>query len=438
MRDSVYAVEKEVLKLLSGKFVLVTLPEKRSELIINAAKTISPNISEAELKEIIDDMNNLKPVSKYLQDENVEDIMVNNINNIFVYDSVDRYKKIDGKFASREELDTFVDKLKLYATNETANGNLIDVHLPTGNRVNIVTSPLGYDITVRNFKKRPYSIIDLINLGEIDYQIAARLWIYVDGFGVRPANLLIGGMPACGKTTLLNAIFSFFRPESRIVTIEETYELNTLTQENCVNLETSEDLSMQDLVKNAMRMRPDMIVIGEVRGAEANDMITAMNIGKICMGTIHGSVSRDIVNRLQNIPMNVPMELVPVIDAIVVIAQVPKGGKITRRVVQMSEISGVETQVLLSDLYKFDYRTNEAMPILPSVTYRDNISKLLGVIPQDLLAEERVRAAILAEMNKRERRDLNSINEIVRGYYYNPEATLAKLGLQGLSPIIRR
>ena len=162
------------------------------------------------------------------------------------------------------------------------------------------------------------SILDLINSGVLDYEMAARLWLYADGLKVRPANLLIGGVPAAGKTTLLNAMFSFFRPEQRIVTIEETYELDTSTSQNSVNLETSEDVPMESLVKNALRMRPDLIIIGEVRGNEANDMITAMNIGKISMGTIHGSSSRDIINRLQHTPMNVPMDIVPVIDAIVV------------------------------------------------------------------------------------------------------------------------
>ena len=337
----------------------------------------------------------------------------------------------------REHLDRFVNKLKLYATNETAKGNILDVHLPMGNRANIVSSPVGYDVTIRNFRSKALSIIDLINAKELDYQIAARLWLYVDGFSVRPANMLISGMPASGKTTLLNAMFSFFRPESRIVTIEETYELNTETQDNCVRLETSEEMPLEALVKNALRMRPDMIIIGEVRGAEANDMITAMNIGKIVMGTIHASSSRDVINRLEHNPMNVPRDILPVIDSIIVIAQVFEKGMPQRKIVQMSEISGIETQILLSDLYKFDYKTHESMPILPSVTYRDTISKLIGVVPQDILAEEQVRASMLMAMNKMGVRDVRSINEMVKEYYDNPEAVLGKLGLGKLQPIIR-
>ena len=147
-------------------------------------------------------------------------------------------------------------KLKMYATTAASNMKIFDVHLPNGSRANIVDSPLGADLTIRNFRQNALSILDLINLGELSYNMAGRFWLYVDGLKVRPANLLIGGMPASGKTTLLNAMFSLFRPEQRVVVIEETYELNTETQENTVRLETSPELPMEDLVKNALRMRP--------------------------------------------------------------------------------------------------------------------------------------------------------------------------------------
>ena len=207
-------------------------------------------------------------------------------------------------------------------------------------------------------------------------------------------------------------MFSFFRPDQRIVTIEETYELDTITQENCVALETSEDLPMQALVKNALRMRPDLIIIGEVRGAEANDMISAMNIGKISMGTIHGSSSRDLINRLQHTPMNVPMDIIPVVDVLFITTPFYNGSTVTRRITQISEIAGIETQVLLSDLYKYDYRTKKGSPILPSVTYRDMLSDLIGVPATSILAEEHVRSVILERLNKIGKRDIRSISEV--------------------------
>ncbi len=437
MDGKLYDIETQVLKELKGKFVSVSLEDERQELIESTARKLKPNITDEEMAALVPDVFNLDPLSRALGMDTVEDIMVNNTENIFVYDSQLGEKKLEEKVKSRRDLDLLVGKLKLFATNEIAGNNILDVHMPDGSRANIVTSPMGYNITIRRFKQKAMSIIDLINYGELDYQIAARLWIYMDGFKTRPANLLIGGMPAAGKTTLLNAMFSFFRPEARIVTIEETYELDTSTQENCARLETSTDMPMEELVKNALRMRPDMIIIGEVRGEEANDMITAMNIGKICIGTIHASSARDIVNRLQHSPMNVPKDIIPVVDGLISLSQIYENGKPVRKITQISEISGIETQILLSDLYRFDYKTHKAAPILSSVTYRDTICGLLGVPPPALLAEEDVRANILYAMNKQGMRDIVSINNMVKDYYDSPEQTLKKLGLTSLSPAIR-
>ena len=195
-------------------------------------------------------------------------------------------------------------------------------------------------------------------------------------------------------------------------------------------------MPMVELVKNSVRMRPDTIIIGEVRGAEAKDMMTAMNIGKIVLGTIHASTARDVITRLQSKPMDVPMELIPAIDAIVITSQVIENKKPLRKVVQVSEVSGIETKVLLSDLYKYDYKTHQASAILPSVTYRDSMARLIGVAPQDIYEEERVRGSILAAMNKMGVRDIRSINETVRSYYDNPQLTLNKLGLSNMHAVI--
>ncbi|MEM3876397.1 MAG: hypothetical protein QXP24_01570, partial [Candidatus Micrarchaeaceae archaeon] len=136
-------------------------------------------------------------------------------------------------------------------------------------------------------------------------------------------------------------------------------------------------------------------------------------------------------------PMNVPKDIIPVIDALIILAQVYEKNKPSRKIVQISEISGMETQILLSDLYRFDYKTHKAAPILPSVTYRDTLSTVLGVPPPDILAEENVRANILFAMNKQGTRDMVSINNIVKEYYDNPEATLKKLGLNNMQPVIK-
>ncbi|MGI0100197.1 MAG: ATPase, T2SS/T4P/T4SS family [Candidatus Micrarchaeaceae archaeon] len=437
MEGRLLAIEDEVLQQMSGKFSQITDVQKRNEIITSIVKRIDPAVNTQKINEIIDDVNNLEPVMQLLIDEDIEDIMVNNTEDLFVFNSKKGMVKATYKVNDRDELYRFVAKLKLYMTNHEYKGNIIDIHLPNGSRANVVTSPMGYDVTIRNMKRTPLSILDLVNNNVMDYDIAARLWLYVDGLKVRPANMLIGGVPAAGKTTLLNAMFSFFRPEQRIVTIEETYELDTSKQDNCVKLETSRDLPMEALVKNALRMRPDLIIIGEVRGAEANDMITAMNIGKISMGTIHGSSSRDIINRLQHSPMNVPMDIVPVIDVIVVVSAFYNNAVAYRKIAQISEVAGIETQVLLSDLYKYDYKSQKGSPILPSVTYRDMLSNLLGVPPTTILAEERVRSVILERLNKLGKRDIRSISEVVKAYYDNPSAALRSLDITGIEPAVR-
>jgi len=436
MDDSEFKLfESDVFDQLSG--VLSSLPgdKEKKDYIEMVAKGLNPAASKETIDAVIKDASTFYPIDKYLSDQNIEDIMINNTQNIFVYTTNAGQLKIPEKIENKFELELLVKKFKMYATTATAHEKVFDVHLPNGSRVNIVDSPLGADITIRNFKTQAMSIIDLINRGELSYAMAARLWIYTDGLKVRPANILIGGMPASGKTTLLNAMFSFFRPEERIVAIEETYEINSSTQENCVRLETNPEVTMEELVKNSLRMRPDRIIIGEVRGAEAKDMMTAMNIGKIAMGTIHASTARDVITRLQHTPMNIEMDIIPLIDTIIIVAQVPENGRLIRKITQVSEISGIETQVLLSDLYTYDYKTHRSSEILPSVTYRDTLSRLTGYPPSEIILEEERRAKILERLNKLGITDLKGINEFAKAYYENPQLALEKINLGELGTL---
>lgn len=433
--DQFYEFESDVFDALSEKLSKLPDEKTRNQYVGNTAKETRPSATKEDIERVVKDSSRFPPLDQYLNDQEVEDIMVNNTSNIFVYHATVGQTKVPEKIPDREALDLLVKKLKMYATTAVANKTIFDVHLPNNSRVNIVDSPLGADITVRNFKGTALSILDLVNSGELSYAMAARLWIYTDGLKVRPANLLIGGMPASGKSTLLNAMFSFFRPEQRIVVIEETYELNTSTQENCVRLETSPTLEMEELVKNSLRMRPDMIVIGEVRGAEAKDMMTAMNIGKISIGTIHASTARDVVTRLQHTPMDVETDIIPLIDAIVIVSQVHERDRSVRKITQVSEISGIETQVLLSDLYTYDYKTHKGSEILPSVTYRDTLSKLSGYPPSEILIEEQRRAKVLEKLNQLGQRDMRSINEFCREYYNDQAKAMEKIGLKNLGTL---
>ncbi|MDE1834422.1 MAG: CpaF family protein [Candidatus Micrarchaeota archaeon] len=436
MADEAFnSLKSRVFDILEGKLGKLHEPAEIYKYIESVVKAVDPAADKKIIDQIVSEAKTFQPIDKYLYSEDIEDIMVNNTDNIFAYSSSSGDVILPEKIRDDDELSLFVRKLRMYATSATANRHIYDVHLPNGSRCNIVDSPMGPAITIRNFKPKAYSIVDLVNAGELSYALAARFWLYADGLGIRPANMLIGGMPGSGKTTLLNSMFSFFRPEARIVVLEETYELNTKTQENCVNLETSPDVTIEDLLKNTLRMRPDLIIIGEVRGQEAKDMITAMTIGKICMSTVHASTARDIVTRLEHDPMRVSMDTIPLIDTLTVISQINAKGKRSRKVVQVAETSGIETQVLLSDLYTYDYKKQTGSDMLPSITYRDVLSKATGQSPSDIISEEKRRAKVLEKLNTMGVRDLKSINEFCREYYDNQGKAMAKLGLQALGTL---
>lgn len=430
MEDEAFnELESRVFVNLEGKLGNIHIQSDLYKYISSVVKALDPAADKSTIDRIFKDAQKFEPVDSYLHRDDIEDIMVNNTQSIFVYESGQGSVKVQEKIADTDELDMFVRKLKMYTTTAVANRHIYDMHLPNGSRCNIVDTPVGPDVTIRNVKPTAYSIIDLINDGEISYNLAARFWLYAEGLGVRPANMLIGGMPGSGKTTMLNAMFSFFRPEARVVVIEDTYELNTTTQDNCVRLETNPEVSLEDLLKNTLRMRPDLIIIGEVRGIEAKDMMAAMSIGKVVMSTLHANSTRDIVTRLSHDPMKVPQDMITLIDALIVVSQLSQNNLKVRRITEVSEISGIDTKVLLSDLYKYDYKTRRGSDILPSVTYRDELSRSSGIMPADILAEEARRSRILQQLNKLGTRDLRSINEFSRAYYDNPDKALQGIGL---------
>ncbi len=235
-------------------------------------------------------------IDEFLADPEVEDVMINYLLPVYIHKTDTGLMKTDKRFSSWEDLDLFIRKLIIFS-GRTQIKKINNVELAEiRGRVNIVYSPYGPQITITRAKERPLGIIELIKNGTLNSQIAAQFWLYVEGLrGIKPANILVAGGPGSGKTTFLNALFNFIPKEDRIVVIEDTLELNTELEENCSHLESDEDTTLADLVKNALRMRPDRVIVGEVRGKEAQDLMTAMNIGKCCMGTLHASTARETI-----------------------------------------------------------------------------------------------------------------------------------------------
>jgi len=368
-------------------------------------------------------------IEEFLSDPSIEDIMINATGPIFVHRTGQGLVKTDARFTTTRELELFVMKLLVFA-GHTELDPLNDVELAdVRGRVNIAQSPFGHQITITRGKPQPLTILQLIESGMLTFTLAAQLWLYVEGLRIRPANLLISGGPGAGKSTLLNALLSFIPWEDRTVIIEDTLELNTVFLENCSRLESCRRAKTPDLVKNSLRMRPERILVGEVRGVEARDMMTAMSLGKYCMSTIHASSAREIILRLQNEPMNVPPVLVNLVDVFIILKKLNTEGRVQRVVSELVESGGMERQVvLLATVWSYDQAQHQVIEALPSSNYRDHLSKESGWPAPRIIEEAQRRAAILERMQATEQfTDIAAVTRFCQRYSTQPEATLRDL-----------
>lgn len=434
------AIENEILNKLEGKiFLLQDLTNKR-EVIFQLFLEVynSPSCQRfirrskgLELEAFFNEFLSYGVIDEFLKDPEVEDIMINYLSPIYIHKTRTGMVTTDKKFASREELDLFIKKLIVFSGRKDIKKiNNVELAEVKG-RANIVYSPFGPQITITRAKEKPLSIIELVKNGTMNLQLAAQLWLYVEGLRVKPANIIIAGGPGAGKTTLLNALLSFIPGKERIVAIEDTLELNTDLEENCSRLESDEVTTLADLVKNSLRMRPDRVIVGEVRGSEAQDLMTAMNIGKYCMGTLHASTSRETVMRLENEPMNVPNVLINLVDVFVIMRRFMVDGGIKRVIGELAETAGMERNiVLLGSLWSYDFAQQEFIESGGVGSYRDRLAQVSGKSPKDIIAELKTRAQMLAKLLERNITDIADVARICRQYTDNPKSIIEEFGIK--------
>ena len=424
---------------LGGKMSLLQ-PQKERELAVEEALTgVLANGAFAHLKPELDntaqrlqfirDFLSYGIITELLCDFCVEDLIVNNLKPIYIHHSQKGFISTGKHFSTNRELDLFIRKILLFCGRKRMD-KIVNLELPNlEGRVNIILSPFGPQMTITKAKVSPLSILDLVREGSLTHEVAAQLWMYIEGMSIRPANIMIAGGPGVGKTTLLNALFGFIPETDRLVVIEDTLELNTFLEESCSRLESDEDLSLADLVKNALRMRPERIIVGEVRGIEARDMITACNIGKYCIGTIHALTSREAIIRLQSEPMNIPEMLVNLIDVFIVLKRYHVKDKIFRVIDEVSETSGMEqVKILLSQVYKYDYDGRKLKQVNPSTVYRDRLASQAGITAREVLREHLLRTFLLQQLDERNMTSMKEIATFCRAYCRNPNETTAGLG----------
>jgi pilus assembly protein CpaF len=341
------------------KLIVAELLEERRELL---------NASERNrlVVEVIDELLGLGPLEPLLKDESITDILVNGPNSVYVERS-GLLSKVSTRFQDDKHLLRIIQKIvSAVGRRVDESSPYVDARLADGSRVNAIISPLAVDgsmLSIRKFARDRIGMERLIKFGSVPEAMAEVLTAIVQS----RRNVLISGGTGSGKTTLLNAMSSFIDERERIVTIEDSAELQ-LQQDHVVRLETRPanlegrgEVSQRDLVKNALRMRPDRIIIGEVRSGEAFDMLQAMNTGHDgSMTTVHANTPRDALTRIEQMigmsgidisPRSARAQIASAINVVVQVARMVDG---RRRVVSLSEVTGMEGDTItMQEIYRY-------------------------------------------------------------------------------------
>lgn len=393
-------------KSMSEKELEDLVHEKLQQLIGEEEAPLSNPERVALIRDIGDGVLGLGPLEPYIRDPEITEVMVNGYDSVYV-ERAGKISKTDSSFYDETQLHHVIDRIVARVGRRIDESSpYVDARLPDGSRVNAIVPPLALDgptLTIRKFAAEPLLTEDLISFGTMT-QVAAR---FLDACVRGRINVLVSGGTGAGKTTTLNVLSSFIPDSDRILTIEDAAELR-LQQPHIVrlesrppNIEGKGEVTIRDLVRNALRMRPDRIVVGEVRGREALDMLQAMNTGHDgSISTIHANAPRDALARLETMVLMSGMELTvkavreqmaSAIDLIVHQARLKDG---SRKITHITEVLGMEGDVItLQDLYLFDFHAG----MDDYDRFRGHL-KPTGLRPQFIDKLERVGVEIPAEL----------------------------------------
>ena len=338
------------------------------EIIIMRNFLVSADEKQQIINEICDDLLGLGPLEPLLARDDIADIMVNGPNTVYI-ETNGKITLTDVKFRDAAQLMNICQRIVTAVGRRVDDASPIcDARLLDGSRVNVIAPPLAIDgavLTIRKFKEDKLRLKNLVGFGSISQEAADVLAIA----SLCRCNMLISGGTGSGKTTLLNCMTEFIEPQERVVTCEDAAELQ-LQQPHVVRLETrppniegAGEISMRDLVKNCLRMRPERIIVGEVRGPEAFDLLQAMNTGHDgSMGTVHANNPREAISRMENMiamgGFNMPSKAIreQIASAVHMIIQAQRLRDGSRKITQITEVVGMEGDVVvLQDLYKYEF-----------------------------------------------------------------------------------
>lgn len=360
---------------LSPEQINAYVAQEIGELMSSASVPLSTPERQVLAEDILDDVVGLGPIERFLADPTVTEVMVNGLDCIYV-ERRGRIEETTARFLSDDHLRRVIERIVGSVGRRIDESSpMVDARLADGSRINAVIPPLAVDgpaLTVRKFAAEPLGVNDLIGFGTLTTGLAAALEAVVN-VGL---NILVTGGTGTGKTTMLNVLSSFIPDDERIVTIEDAVELQ-LRQNHVVRLESRPsnvegrgEVTIRDLVRNSLRMRPDRIIVGEVRGGEALDMLQAMNTGhEGSISTVHCNSPRDALARLETMVMMSGLDLPSraireqISSAIDLIVHLQRFRDGSRRITKVTEVIGMEGDVITtSDVYSFDARPSPGAP----------------------------------------------------------------------------
>jgi len=368
-----YVSENLPLSKMSDEELEEKIGEIVTQKLQNEYCSIDQRVSIVE--QIYSSIRGFGLLDSIIKDDNITEVMINGPDNIFI-EKNGHLLKLDKHFENQRRLEDVIQRIVGLAGREVNQANPIcDTRLPDGSRVNVVLPPIalcGPTLTIRKFSKTPMTIERLIEYGSITREIADKLELLVKA----KYNIFIAGGTGSGKTTFLNALSNYIPHDERVITIEDSAELQIIGIDNLVSLETRNanasgagQITIRDLIKSSLRMRPERIVVGEVRGGEALDMLQAMNTGHDgSLSTGHANSTEDMLSRLETMVLQgaagLPLEAIrqQIASAVDIIIHLSRLRDKSRKTMEITEVVGYENgQIILNPLYVFEEDENSTL-----------------------------------------------------------------------------
>jgi len=384
-------------------------------------------------------------IDPLMKDHMIEDISADGVNiPIYVWHRVYESLPTNILFTDAAELDSFIIRLAYLAgKNISIATPILDASLPEGSRIQLTygreITRRGSTFTIRRFKVDPLTIADLIAFKTLSSEMAAYLWYLIEN---RASVMVVGGV-ACGKTTFLNCLSMFIKPEMKIVSVEDTQEIN-LPHENWipsvvrsgfkVEEKQSGTITLYDLLRAAVRQRPDYIIVGEVRGDEAYTLFQAMATGHLGMCTMHAESVEAAINRLESEPMKIPKPLIAMTNVIMVMERTEVNGKPARRASVTSEIKPYDSkigEISIEEVFRWNPKFDR-FSLVGKSAFLDKHMKKNGLTEDDVKRELQCRKTVLDWMVQQGIRRHGEVAKIIREYYANPNRVFqkARMGLK--------